>query len=156
MQRQDFHPKFAGTTFDGYTPAQISVAGQAAAQGFEVNLPFLPFTDPNPVIDEYITQLHTFEPGKEPSSFGLEAWADAQMFVYGLLKAGRNPTRSSLVAAFNGIESWNTGGATAPYTPRLRYPPGPCSAEAVVQGPAYVRKWPASGFFCRGKLIPVT
>ncbi|MGH9302309.1 MAG: ABC transporter substrate-binding protein, partial [Acidimicrobiales bacterium] len=27
MQRQGFHPAYAGTTFDGYTPTQISVAG---------------------------------------------------------------------------------------------------------------------------------
>jgi len=154
MQRQQFHPRFAGTTFDGYTPAQISVAGQSAAQGFEVNLPFLPFTDGNAVVSTYESDLRTYEPGKEPSSFGLEAWADAQMFIYGLIKAGHNPTRPALVQAFGSIDSWNTGGATAPYVPRLREPPGPCSVEAVVQGAQYVRKWPASGYFCDGQLVP--
>jgi ABC-type branched-subunit amino acid transport system substrate-binding protein len=155
MQRQGFHPRFAGTTFDGYTPAQVAVAGAAAAQGFEVSLPFIPFSDNNPIVSSYVSQLHTYEPGKDPSSFGLLAWASAEMFVYALIKAGRNPTRGSLVAALQAIDSWNTGGATAPTVPRLRQPSGPCTVEAVVKGNDYVRKWPAAQYFCTGSLVPV-
>lgn len=155
IQRQSYHPRFVGTTFDGYTPAQVAVAGQDAAQGFEVTLPFVPFTDANAAMGTYLSELRRYEPGKDPSSFGVEAWAAAEMFVYGLVKAGRNPTRATLVKAFEDIDSWDTGGATAAYTPRLRRPPGPCTVEAVVKGNDFTRKWPPSRFFCAGKLVPV-
>lgn len=155
MKRQGFAPRFAGTTFDGYTPAQISVAGADAAQGFEVSLPFIPFSDNNPIVSTYVSQLKTYEPGKDPSSFGILSWASAEMFVYALIKAGHNPTRAALVSALQAIDSWNTGGATAANVPRLRQPSGPCTVEAAVKGTDYARKWPASAYFCTGQLVPV-
>ncbi|HEY2430433.1 MAG TPA: ABC transporter substrate-binding protein [Acidimicrobiales bacterium] len=155
MQRQNFSPVWKATTFDGYTPAQISVAGQSAAQGFEVGLPFVPLSDNNPVINEYLSELHTYEPGKDPSGFGVEAWASAEMLVYALVKAGHNPTRAGVVSIFNALTNWNTGGATAPYTPRTHYPAGPCTTEAVAKGSDFTRKWPSSGFFCQGQLTQV-
>ncbi|MHB1486206.1 MAG: ABC transporter substrate-binding protein [Acidimicrobiales bacterium] len=155
MARQGFHPVFAGTTFDGYTPAQISLPGAAAAQGFEINLPFAPFNENNPVIDLYQSQLATYEPGRQPSGFGIEAWASAQMFLYALLKAGRSPTRASLTQAFAAIDSWNTGTATVPITPRLRRPSGPCTMAVQVKGNDFQRVWPSSGFFCNGQLVQV-
>jgi branched-chain amino acid transport system substrate-binding protein len=154
IQRQQWNPVFKGTTFDGYTPAQISLPGQSAAQGLEVGLAFLPFSDNNPVVDAYLNELKTYEPGKDPSGFGMEAWSSAEMLIYALIKAGRNPTRASLVAAFQAIDSWSTGGATAPITPRLRLPAGPCTMETVAKGSDFVRKWPAGGgFFCQGQLV---
>lgn len=155
MSRQDWHPAFAGTTFDGYTPATISVPGQAAARGFEMNLPFLPLNDPNPIVKLYESQLATYEPGQAPNGFGIEAWASAEMFVYALLKAGRNPTRAGLTAALSAIDSWDTGGATVPMTPRLHRPAGPCTMAVVVKGDGFQRAWPATGFYCAGTLVQV-
>lgn len=155
MARQGFHPVFAGTTFDGYTPAQISLPGAADAQGFELNLPFAPFNENNPVINLYKSQLATYEPGRQPSGFGIEAWASAQMFLYALLKAGRSPTRASLTQALTAIDSWNTGGGTVPITPRLRRPSGPCTMAVAVKGNDFQRVWPSSGFFCNGQLVQV-
>lgn len=153
MSRQAFKPAYVGTTFDGYTPALISVAGESNAQGFEMNLPFEPFNDNNPVINLYESQLSTYEPGQQPSGFGVEAWASAQMFLYALIKAGRNPTRASLTAALNAIQTWNTGGATVPIVPKARRPAGPCTMAVVVKGNDFARAWPASGFYCTGSLV---
>jgi len=153
MSRQAWRPAFAGTTFDGYTPALISVAGESNAQGFEMNLPFLPFNDNNPIINLYESQLSTYEPGQAPSGFGVEAWASSQMFLYALIKAGRNPTRASLTAALNAIGTWDTGGATVPIVPRARRPAGPCTMAVAVKGNDFHRVWPASGFYCNGQLV---
>ena len=155
MDRQNFKPKFNGTTYDGYTPAQISVAGQSTVQGLRVSLNFLPFNDGNPITNTYLSQLKTWEPGKQPSGFGLNSWASAEMFIYGLIKAGRNPTRASLVDALAAIDSWNTGGATAPIRPRDHTVAGPCTMDTVVKGNDFVRDWPASGFYCNGTLVDV-
>jgi ABC-type branched-subunit amino acid transport system substrate-binding protein len=149
MQRQGFKPAFNGTTFDGYTPAQISVAGASAAQGLEVNLPFIDFASNNPIINEYTSELSTYEPGKQPSGFGIEAWASAQMLIYALVKAGRNPTRAAVTAAMTAINSWDPGGATSALVPRTRVG-GPCGMEVVVNSGAFQRKWPSSGFYCNG------
>jgi ABC-type branched-subunit amino acid transport system substrate-binding protein len=153
MSRQSFKPPFNGTTFDGYTPAQIQVAGQDKVQGLQVTLPFLPFNEGNTIIERYLAQLRTWEPGKDPSGFGMAAWAGAEMFIYGLLKAGRNPTRASLVNVFSTINSWSTGGATSPDTPRLRLPSGPCIVQTAVKGNDFFRAWPASAFYCNGALV---
>ena len=158
MARQNFHPVFKGTTFDGYTQSQIDVANTdspGSADGLEAALPFLPLSDGNPIVSLYLSELRTYQPGKQPSGFGLESWATGQMFIYALLKADRNPTRASLTQALQSIDSWNTGGATAPITPRLRQPSGPCTMDVVVKGNGFTRKWPASGFFCTGQLVPV-
>jgi ABC-type branched-subunit amino acid transport system substrate-binding protein len=155
MNRQAWKPTFAGTTFDGYTPALISVAGQSNAQGFELNLPFLPLNDNNAIINEYKSQLSTYEPGAQPSGFGIEAWASAQMFLYALVKAGRNPTRASLNSALNAIQTWDTGGSTVPIVPKARRPSGPCTMAVTVKGNDFARAWPASGFFCTGQLVQV-
>jgi branched-chain amino acid transport system substrate-binding protein len=154
MHNQGFHPLYAGTTLDGYSPAQIQVAGEQAAQGFQAYLNFAPFTDPNPAVRLYLSELQTYEPGKQPSSFGIEAWACAQMLIYALIKSGANPTRASVVSVFDNLDNWNTGGAMAPVTPRTRAP-GLCIVEVAVSGNDFVRKWPGSGFFCQGHLVAV-
>ena len=155
MARQGYNPPFKGTTLDGYTPAQVSLAGEGAAQGFEVSLPFVAFNDGNPVLNRYISQLKVYEPGKQPSAFGFMAWASAQLAIYALAKAGRNPTRATMTQALQAIDRWDTGGATTPTVPRDRLPAGPCLLETQVKGNDFARKWPSTGFFCAGTLVPV-
>lgn len=147
-------PVYAGTTLDGYTPAQISTAGEKQAQGFETFLNFIPFNESNPATRLYLSQLATYEPGKQPSAFGVEAWASAQMFLYALVKAGPNPTRAALKSILGAITDWNTAGATAPVNQVTR-DPGKCLVDVQVKGNDFVRKWPPSGYFCQGQLVAV-
>ena len=147
-------PIFAGTTLDGYIPAQISVAGQQQAQGFQVFLNFNPFNEPQPDVNLYLSELQTYEPGKQPSAFGLEAWASAQMLLYALVKSGANPTRSSVKSIISGLTNWSAGGAMAPVNESTRAP-GNCIVELQVKGNDFVRVWPKSGFFCSNNLVAV-
>ncbi|MEY2476608.1 MAG: hypothetical protein QOG87_1923 [Actinomycetota bacterium] len=155
QQRQDWHPMLTNVTFSGYTKSQIAVAGKEAAQGLQVTLQFMPFSENNPVMKLYLSQLKTYQPGKEPSSFGLQAYASAQMFIYALLKAGRNPTRASITAAFEALENYDSGGIMSPIAPRLRRPTGPCLVQVEVKGDEFVRKWPPTGMECAAELLPV-
>ena len=147
-------PIYAGTTLDGYTPAQISTAGQQQAQGFQIFLNFAPFNEPQPAIKMYQSQLQTYEPGKQPSSFGIEAWASAQMFIYALIKAGQNPTRAAVKSILSGLATWDTAGAMAPSHEQARSP-GNCLVEVQVKGSDFVRIWPSSGFYCSNNLVAV-
>lgn len=147
-------PVYAGTTLDGYTPAQIATAGQQQAQGFQVFLNFTPFDEDQPAIKLYLSELQTYEPGKAPAAFGIEAWASAQMFIYALIKSGPNPTRASIMNVFRSLVTWDTNGAMAPTHEQARSP-GNCLVEAAVKGNDFVRVWPSSGYFCSNNLVAV-
>jgi branched-chain amino acid transport system substrate-binding protein len=154
MYNQGFHPLYAGTTLDGYTPAQISTAGQQQAQGFQIFLNFTPFNENQPALDLYLSQLQTYEPGKQPSAFGIEAWASAEMFIYALIKAGQNPTRAAVENVLRSLTTWDTRGAMAPAHEQARSP-GNCIVEVQVKGNQFVRIWPSSGFYCSNNLVAV-
>jgi len=147
-------PIYAGTTLDGYTPAQISTAGVQQAQGFQIFLNFTPFNENQPALKMYLSQLQTYEPGKQPSSFGIEAWASAQMFIYALIKAGQNPTRAAIKSILSSLTTWDTAGAMAPAHEQARTP-GNCIIEVQVKGNDFVRVWPSSGFYCSNNLVAV-
>lgn len=146
--------KLVSTTYEGYTPAQISLAGQSAAQGLQAFIDSLPLASSNAAIQLYQQELAAYEPGQAPSEFGLEAWADAQLFVYALVQSGRDPTRASLVKVLNGVTGWTTGGAFGAYTPRDRTVP-PCAVEVVVRGSGFALDWPSTGLYCNGQLVDV-
>ena len=154
MQNDNYHPSLVAVTYEGYTPDQINTAGQSAAQGLQVALNSVPLTDPNPGVQTYQQELAQFEPGQGASQFGLEAWADAEMFIYAVLKAGRNPTRASLTNALSQITNWSTDGAFGPYSPRDRTGPL-CVSDVIVKGNAFVRDWPSQGLYCNGQMIDV-
>jgi branched-chain amino acid transport system substrate-binding protein len=150
MQQQSYTPAYVAATFDAYTPDMLSVAGQSAAQGLIVGLPFIPLNEPQPMVQMYQQQLTTYEPGDSPSGFGFLAWEDAQMLVYALIQSGHNPTRASIVKVFNSLQNWNGGGALGGYTPSSHGVYN-CTVDVQIKGSSFVRKAPASGLFCGGQ-----
>ncbi|HUI02777.1 MAG TPA: ABC transporter substrate-binding protein [Acidimicrobiales bacterium] len=152
MAQQSFTMPYTYTTFDGYTPAQITIAGQSAAQGLTVGVPFTPLNEPNPTVQLYQQELSTYEPGKQPSGFGFLSWESAQMLVYALVASGHSPSRASVTKAVGALKDWNGGGALGPYTPST-HSVGSCQVDVVVKGNAFVRRAPASGLFCGGQTV---
>ncbi|MHB1712359.1 MAG: ABC transporter substrate-binding protein [Acidimicrobiales bacterium] len=152
MQQQSYHPAYVASTFDAYTPAMIASAGQSAAQGLIVGLPFVPLDEPQAMVQLYQHQLATYEPGDQPSGFGFLAWEAAQMLIYALIQSGHNPTRASIVKVFDGLHNWTGGGALGGYTPSSRSA-YTCNVDAVVRGSSFVRKAPSSGLYCGGQVV---
>ena len=76
-------------------------------------VPF-PWSDVNPIVREY--QKHIGAPEKY-SFTSLEGYIAAKVMVEGLKRAGKNPTRESLVDALAGIGKIDLGGFTVTYTP---------------------------------------
>ena len=154
MSAVGWHPQLISTTYEGYTPQQISLAGNSNAQNLDVGLSSVPLTAAVPGVQEYSREMATYEPGQPLTEFGLESWADTELFVYALLKAGRNPTRSGLISALGSVTGWTSDGAFGAYTPRDRTTP-PCSVNVVYRGNSWSQTWPAGGLFCGGSLVPV-
>ncbi len=152
MQQQSFTMPYTDTTFDGYTPDQISTAGESAAQGLIVGLPFIPLNEPNPTVQLYQQELSTYEPGQQPSGFGFLAWEAGQLLIYSLIASGHNPTRASLTKVVGAIQNWTGGGALGAITP-ANHNDITCQVDTVVKGNGFVRKSPSSGLFCGGQLV---
>jgi ABC-type branched-subunit amino acid transport system substrate-binding protein len=151
-QQQSYTPGYVAATFDAYTPALLATAGQSAAQGLIVGLPFVPLDENQTMVNLYQQQLTTYEPGDQPSGFGFLAWEAAQMLVYALIQSGHDPTRASIVKSFDTLVNWDGGGALGPYTPSTRgvYD---CNVDAIVKGSGFVRKAPATGIYCGGQAV---
>lgn len=154
MAADGYHPQLISTTLEGYTPDQISLAGSSNSQNLDIGLPSVPLSASVPGIDTYSQEMATYEPGQPLTEFGLEAWADAELYVYALLKAGRNPTRASLTNALNAVQNWTSGGAFGAYTPHDRTG-APCVSNVQYRGSNWVQTWPSSGLYCGGTLVPV-
>jgi branched-chain amino acid transport system substrate-binding protein len=152
IQQQNVNLGYVAATFDAYTPVQIQTAGQSASQKFTVALPFVPLNENNPMDSMYQKQLSQYVPGAQPSGFGFLAWLAAQMMIYALLEAGRNPTWASLDNALNGLKNFDDGGALGPYSPGS-HSVAPCTMDAWVQGSGFVRRAPSSGLFCGGQTV---
>lgn len=154
MQSDGYHPPLISTTYEGYTPDQISLAGSQAATGLDIGLASVPLTADVPGVTEYSQQMATYQPGQPLTEFGLEAWADAELYVYALLKAGRNPTRASLTSALAAVSDWTSDGAFGAYTPSNRTGP-PCVTNVEYNGSSFAQTWPSSGLYCQGTLVDV-
>ncbi|HVS67416.1 MAG TPA: ABC transporter substrate-binding protein [Mycobacteriales bacterium] len=154
MQAQHWRPGAILSTQGAYTTDQISLAGESAAQGLRIPIPTLPLGDPAPVMQQFQSELATYQPGRATNEFGTESWGDAQLFIYALLKAGRNPTRASLTKALNSIAVWNGGGMFGDYSPRS-HTTAYCYLDTVVKGSSFVRDWPNQGFVCDKNLFDV-
>jgi len=154
MEAEHYHPQLAMTTQAAYTPDQVTLAGASAAEGFAVYMPSAPFDEDIPGVNLFKQELATYAPGKATNEFGIEAWSDAQMFIYALLKAGRNPTRATLIQALSEIRDWTGDDAFGPYTPNPHIGT-PCYIMAHVVSGKFVRWWPSKGFYCKGKEFPI-
>ncbi len=152
MQQQSYSLPFVYTTFDGYTPDMISTAGQSAAQGLTVGLPFTPLNESTAATTLYKQQLATYEPGKQPSGFGFLGWEAGQLLIYALITSGHNPTRASIINAVKGITNWTGGGATGSYAPGS-HTAYACQVDVQVKGSDFSRRAPSSGIFCGGQTV---
>ncbi len=156
MVQASFHPSYVAATFDAYTPAMVSAAGQQGddAQGLIVNLPFVPLNESQPAVQLYQQELATYEPGDQPSGFGFLSWEAAQMLIYALIVGGHAPTRAGVVRTFESLKGWDGGGALGPWDPANRTV-NPCGLDVEVQDGQFSRKAPSSGLFCGGQLVAV-
>jgi ABC-type branched-subunit amino acid transport system substrate-binding protein len=79
-------------------------------------VPF-PFSAAIPVVREY--QKVMADAGQKDGDFSsLEGFLTAKVFVEGLKRAGKNPTREGLVTGIESLRDWDMGGFSVKYGPK--------------------------------------
>jgi len=144
--QQGWHPKVIHLEVSSYDPSLQDRIGAScvASQNIWMRSVFLPFTSSNAEIRRYVTTLHGYCPNCEPTTFGMEGWLSAEMFVGALQRIGGDLTRAALYQQLNAIRNWTAGGVMGPVTPSTRFPYG-CNFMLHVTANAFEQ---GSGLLC--------
>lgn len=154
MRVEHYNPPFIMDEEDGYDTAFSTLAG-SVGKGMMVFLWTAPLNENTPMVSLYKSELKAIGDSSEVSTEGVIAWDDAQMFVYSLLKAGRNPTRGKVESTLRHLTDWTIGDLASPYDPAdYAKPAGECIVVVRYTGEpnkgfaGFVRDWPSTGFYC--------
>jgi len=150
MQQQNFKPiNIEGAA---YSSQLLSLAGSSAnnmyiEQGYALYLG----QDANtvPAVKLFDTWMRKVDPNPNFEIESVYGWASAELFTQALRAAGKDPTRSKLIAALNQVTLFNAGGLIPPNNPAQAIPSG-CFLMAQVQNGQIKRvpPSPSTGFYC--------
>ena len=155
MQADNYHPSNISTTYEGYTPQQISLAGQSAAQGLQVGL----------VVDPAGGDVQPGHRPLHPGDGDLPAGpADHRIRprILGRRPAVRlcpdqgrpQPDPGLAHQRLAGSHGLHHGGRLRSVYANARTGPL-CNVNVVVRGSTFVRQSPPTGLYCNGQLIDV-
>ena len=98
----------------------------------------LPYIPSSAIVREY--QQRMAEGGQKEFDFSsLEGYLTAKVFVEGLRRAGRNPTRESLIAGLESMREFNMGGFIVHYGPKNHMASTYTDLTIVGRGGKFVR-----------------
>lgn len=99
----------------------VNAIGKDKARGIVISqaLPF-PFIPSLSAITEYQSDMKKYAPGEPLSYSSLEGYLGAKIAAEGVRRAGKNPTRASLVKALSTLGEYNLGGIFVNYSPTKR------------------------------------
>jgi branched-chain amino acid transport system substrate-binding protein len=89
-----FASQYPAQVKDAYMPVQMYIPEQAGQY---------------PVVNEYVQMMKKYYPNASLSIWQEMAWLSAKVFVEALRKAGPNPTRSSVLAALETLDEFDSG-----------------------------------------------
>lgn len=122
MCQADWFPKVVHVEISAYDPQLIERIGAdcVAKQNIWMRSFHRAFTAPNAEIDLYVKELRAFCPSCRPTTFGLEGWLSAKLFVEVLEAVGPNLTRPAFYQAMDAVRDWDADGVMGPNTPKDR------------------------------------
>lgn len=126
----------------------LPLAGDAA-EGTTLAVTFSIFEDAG-AVPQMATFLEWYErtaPGSDPDFFSIMSWAAMDMLTQAITATNGNPTRANVLAALQGMTSYDGGGFLAQRNPATKEP-SPCFVVITVENGAWRRVEPASGFRC--------
>ncbi len=115
MKNAGAHPQFMNVSFVGSRALATELGDSGRGVGISQVVPY-PWNLGAPIVREY--QKHVAVGAGEDFTFGsLEGYIAARVFVEGLRRAGRDPTRESFISALETLREYDVGGFTVTYTP---------------------------------------
>jgi ABC-type branched-subunit amino acid transport system substrate-binding protein len=112
---------YGGTFFNVSFVGTQALADELGREGRGIMvsqvMPF-PFSTTTPISREYLDAVGKAGPESQPNYSSMEGYLSAKVFAEGLRRAGRNPTRDSLVNALESIQNANFGGFRVDFSPK--------------------------------------
>jgi branched-chain amino acid transport system substrate-binding protein len=116
MKKAGSSPQFMNVSFVGSKALAAELGDLGRGVGIAQVVPF-PWNPATPVVRDYQRQIAP-NGGESDYNFGsLEGYIAAKVFVEGLRRAGKEPTREGLVAALETLRDFDLGGYYVTYTP---------------------------------------
>jgi ABC-type branched-subunit amino acid transport system substrate-binding protein len=147
FRQQNYNPAvfdFDSAVYDGRWVATYGDAVEGALAF--INTVPLEEAGSNPELQLY-TQWLGQTGGGNPDYFGIYAWSAGRLFEQAASSVKGELTREALLAAVQGIHSWDGHGMHAAHDVGAKTP-SPCFMYVQASGGAFVRKYPQSGFDC--------
>ncbi len=112
---------YGGTFFNVSFVGTQALADELGREGRGIMvsqvMPF-PFSTTTPISREYLDAVGKAGPEAQPNYSSMEGYLAAKVFAEGLRRAGRNPTRDSMVSALESIQNANFGGYRVDFSPK--------------------------------------
>ncbi len=112
---------YGGTFFNVSFVGTQALADELGREGRGIMvsqvMPF-PFSTTTAISREYLDAVAKAGPDAQPNYSSMEGYLAAKVFAEGLRRAGRNPTRESLVGGLESIQNANIGGFRVDFSPK--------------------------------------
>jgi branched-chain amino acid transport system substrate-binding protein len=131
--------KVKAMVLTGYGPGLVEQLG-ADMNGIYIQANAAAYiTQKGPGITDFLKAMKADGVNGTPLYYNELGYIIATQFVWGLQRAGKNPTQTSLVAALNTMKNETLGGLIPPITyPAMRYSSTPCDTITQVQNGKFV------------------
>ncbi|MFZ5578536.1 MAG: ABC transporter substrate-binding protein, partial [Pseudomonadota bacterium] len=113
---QGYGGQFANVSFVGSEALAKALGPSGNGVIITQVVPF-PFSTVTPLVRDYQAAMNAAGHKDDYDFTSLEGYIDAKVLVLALRKAGKTPTRASLMDALNGMSNENLGGFTVRFSP---------------------------------------
>ncbi len=116
MKKANSNPQFMNVSFVGTKALAAELGDEGRGVAVSQVVPF-PWNVGTPVVKDYQKHVGGTNPSADYGFGSLEGYIAAKIFVEGLRRAGKEPTRESFVNALETLRDFDVGGFYVTYTP---------------------------------------
>jgi ABC-type branched-subunit amino acid transport system substrate-binding protein len=116
MRKAGSHPQFMNVSFVGSRALAAELGDAGRGVGISQVVPY-PWNIGTPIVRDYQKHLAAAGGGEDFTFGSLEGYIAARVFVEGLRRAGREPTREGFISALETLREYDLGGFLVTYAP---------------------------------------
>jgi ABC-type branched-subunit amino acid transport system substrate-binding protein len=114
-RKQGFSGNFYNVSFVGTQALADELKTDAKGVVISQVMPF-PYSPVTAIAGEYLNAVKASKTSLSPNYSGMEGFVAAKVFVEGLRRAGKNPTRDSFIQAIETLQQFDLGGFTVDFS----------------------------------------